>query len=50
LRIQPKAGGRSLLKLNIGEKSIGNKFREGKVKRTLKIELKGLEVVKREAV
>jgi len=50
LKVQPKVGGRSLLKLNICKKPIANKYREGKLKRTLKIELKGLEVVKREAV
>ena len=50
MRIQPKVGGRSLLKLNTDEKPIANKYREGKLKRTLKIELKGLEVVGRKAV
>ena len=42
-------GGRSLLKLNIGGRPIANKYREGKVKRTLKRELKAFEIVKREA-
>ena len=42
-------GGRSLRKLNIGGRPIANKYREGKVKRTLKRELKAFEIVKREA-
>ncbi len=42
-------GGRSLPKLNIGGRPIANKYREGKVKRTLKRELKAFEIVKREA-
>ena len=48
--MQPKVGGRFHLKLNTGEKPIANKYREGKVKRTLKRELKVLEIVKREAI
>ena len=36
------------LKLNNGERPIANKYREGKMKRTLKRELKGLEIAKRE--
>jgi hypothetical protein len=32
-------GGKYLLKLNMGEKPIANKYREGKMKRTLKREL-----------
>jgi len=43
-------GGKFHLKLNIGEKPIANKYREGKVKRTLKRELKVLEIVKREGI
>ena len=39
---------RAHLKLNIGERPIANKYREGKMKRTLKRELKGLEIAKRE--
>ncbi|KAL6744859.1 hypothetical protein V8C86DRAFT_1803006, partial [Haematococcus lacustris] len=39
LRMQPKIGGKSLLRLNIGERPIANKYREGKMKRTLKREL-----------
>jgi hypothetical protein len=43
-------GGKFHLKLNIGERLIANKYREGKMKRTLKRELKVLEIVKREAL
>jgi hypothetical protein len=43
-------GGKFLLKLNIGERPIANKYREGKMQRTLKRELKVLEIVKREAI
>jgi len=43
-------GGRFHLKLNIDRKPIANKYCEGKMKRTLKRELKGLEIVKREAI
>ena len=49
LGVQPKAGGKFHLKLNIGERPIANKYREGKMKRTLKRELKVLEIVEREA-
>ena len=48
LRMQPKMGGKSHLKLNIGKRPIANKYREGKMKRTLKRELKVLEIVNRE--
>ena len=41
-------GGKFHLKLNIGGRPIANKYREGKMKRTLKRELKVLEIVKRE--
>ncbi len=41
-------GGKFLLKLNNGERPIANKYREGKMQRTLKRELKVLEIVKRE--
>ena len=47
LGVQPKAGGKFLLKLNIGERPIANKYREGKMKRTLKRELKVPEIVER---
>ena len=42
--------GKFHLKLNIGERPIANKYREGKMKRTLKRELKVLEIAKREAL
>jgi len=41
-------GGKFHLKLNNGKKPIANKYREGKMQRTLKRELKVLEIVKRE--
>ena len=41
-------GGKFHLKLNTGSRPIANKYREGKMKRTLKRELKGLEIAKRE--
>jgi hypothetical protein len=43
-------GGILHLKLNNGERPIANKYREGKMKRTLKRELKVCEIVKREAI
>ena len=43
-------GGKFHLKLNNGERPIANKYREGKMKRTLKRELKVLEIAKREAL
>ena len=43
-------GGKFHLKLNIGERPIANKYREGKMKRTLKRELKVREIVEREAI
>ena len=43
-------GGNFLLKLNIDSRPIANKYREGKMKRTLKRELKVLEIVGREAL
>ena len=42
-------GGNVLLKLNIDSRPIANKYREGKVKRTLKRELKVREIAKWEA-
>jgi hypothetical protein len=42
-------GGSVLLKLNIDSRPIANKYREGKVKRTLERELKVREIAKREA-
>lgn len=38
--MQLKLGGKFHLKLNIGERPIANKYREGKMKRTLKRESK----------
>jgi len=48
--MQPKVGGKYHLKLNNGERPIANKYREGKMKRTLKRELKVREIVKRETL
>ena len=48
--MQLKMGGKFHLRLNIGERPIANKYREGKMKRTLKRELKVLEIVKRETI
>jgi len=45
----PKLGGKFHLKLNKRERPIAHKYREGKMQRTLKRELKVLEIVKREA-
>ena len=42
-------GGKFHLKLNMGSRPIANKYREGKVKRTLKRELKVPETAEREA-
>ena len=41
-------GGKFHLKLNIGSRPIANKYHEGKVKRTLKRELKVPEIAERE--
>jgi hypothetical protein len=48
LGLQLKVGGKFHLKLNIGGRPIANKYREGKMKRTLKRELKVPEIAKRE--
>jgi len=48
LGIQPKVGSRFYLNLIKIWKPIVKKYRDGKVKRTLKKGLKGLEMVKRE--
>jgi hypothetical protein len=50
LGMQLKMGGKFHLKLNIGKRPIANKYREGKMKRTLKRELKVREIVKREGL
>ena len=42
-------GGNFLLKLNIESRPIANKYREGKMKRTLERELKVPEIAEREA-
>ena len=42
-------GGKFHLKLNIGLRPIANKYHEGKMKRTLKRELKVPEIAEREA-
>ena len=42
-------GGKFHLKLNMGSKPIANKYHEGKMKRTLKRELKVPELVERKA-
>ena len=48
--LERKLGGKFHLKLNMGSRPIANKYREGKVKRTLKRELKVPEVAGREAI
>ena len=48
-RLERKLGGKFHLKLNIGSRPIANKYHEGKVKRTLKRELKVLELAERKA-
>ena len=50
LGMQLKMGGKFHLKLNIGERPIANKYREGKMKSTLKRELKVPEIVSRETI
>ena len=49
LELVRKMGGNLLLKLNIDSRPIANKYREGKVKRTLERELKVSEIAEREA-
>ncbi len=48
LGLQLKAGGKFHLKLNIGGRPIANKYCEGKMKRTLKRELKVPELAEME--
>ena len=48
LGMQPEMGGKSHLKLNIDKRPIANKYREGKMKRTLKRELKVPEIANME--
>ena len=47
LGLKLKAGDKLLPRLNIGGKPIANKYCEGKMKRTLKRELKDLKPLKR---
>ena len=47
--LERKLGGKFHLKLNIGSRPIANKYHEGKVKRTLKRELKVPEIAERKA-
>ena len=49
LEVVRKMGGNLLLKLNIDLRPISNKYREGKMKRTLERELKVSEIANREA-
>jgi len=49
LGVQPKLGGKLLLRLNMGSRPIAHKYREGKMQRTLKRELKVPEIVIGEA-
>ena len=49
LEVERQTGGNFHLKLNIGSRPIANKYREGKVKRTLKRELKVPEIAEGEA-
>ena len=50
LGMQLKSGGKFHLKLNIGERPIANKYREGKMKSTLERELTAREIVERETL
>ena len=47
--LERKLGGKFYLKLNMGSKPIANKYHEGKMKRTLKRELKVPELAERKA-
>ena len=47
--LERKVGGKFHLKLNMGSKPIANKYHEGKMKRTLKRELKVPELVEMKA-
>ena len=48
--MQLKVGGKFHLRLNIGERPIANKYREGKMKRTLERELTVREIAERETI
>mgnify|MGYP007128599321 CR=1 FL=1 len=47
--MQPKGGGTCHPRLNTGRRPIANKYREGKMKRTLERGRKVREIVRREA-
>ena len=47
--LERKLGGKFHLKLNMGSTPIANKYHEGKMKRTLKRELKVPEIAERKA-
>ena len=47
--LERKLGGKFHLKLNMGSKPIANKYHEGKMKRTLKREIKVPELAERKA-
>ena len=47
--LERKLGGKFHLKLNMGSRPIANKYHEGKMKRTLKRELKVPEIAERKA-
>ena len=48
--VERKICGRFHIKLNIGARPIANKYREGKMKRTLERELKVPEIAERKAL
>jgi hypothetical protein len=50
LRVQPEKGGILHPRLNTDGRPIANKYREGKMKRTLKRGFEDLEIVGREAI
>ena len=50
MRVQFKSGGIHHPRLNIHRKPIANKYREGKMKRTLKREFKEFEIVEMELI
>jgi len=50
LRVQPEKGGILHLRLNTGGRPIANKYRDGKMKQTLKRVSKQLEIVEMEAI
>ena len=48
LKVQLKVGGKPHLRLNMTMRPIANKYREGKLKRTLKRELTGRETANKQ--